>query len=316
MSVEVVLHGPRRAEDDLGLVVEAAHVGPQRLAHDVVGGEEVAEPRQVGVVGSDQGQAQGARDQHGDHAERAGGRGVDHVDGVVLAPAQELEHRRHEERELLVDIEAEAVEGAKDLVPGLADALGAARDHGERPVLRDGEGDERLQHRGHAVDLLDRVGEHGDVRLGRRRPRVEQPAVGQLAVDVAGVGALAGQRGRRQQVGSDQRLRLTERLPGLERLLAEAFAAQVLEAVAHRALPGGLGDGGEALVAQPAADQGAAADDLGGAARRRPAQRAARVATADRWRGPRSVRRAAGCAGPRAPSRGCSSACRGAPACG
>ena len=134
-------------------------------------------------------------------------------------------------------------------------------------------------------------------------------------MDVAGVDALAGQRGRRQQVRGDQRLGLAERLPGLERLLAEALAAQLLEAVAHGALPGGLGDGGEALVAQPAADQGAAADDLGGAARGRPAQRAARAATAGRSPGRRSVRRAAGCAGPRAPSRGCSSACRGAPAC-
>ncbi len=270
---EVVLHGPRGAEHDLGLVVEAAHVRPQGLAHDVVGGKKIAQARQIGVVRGDQRQAEGAGQQDGDHAHRSGRGGVDDVDVVVFAPVQELEHRRHEQRELFVNVEAEPVEGLERLVRRPADPLVAARDHGERPALCLGEGDERLQHCRHAVDLVDRVGEHRHVGLGRRGPGLEQPLLGQVAVNVAGVDALAGERGRRQQVGSDQRLGLAESLPGLERLLGEPRFAQLLEAVAHRTLPRGLGDRGQPFVAHAAAHQGAAADDLGGAAGGRLAQR-------------------------------------------
>ena len=110
--------------------------------------------------------------------------------------------------------------------------------------------------------------------LARRRPGLEQPRLGELAVHVAGVDALTGERGRREQIGPDDGLRQGERLPGLERFAGEALlAVQLLEALPHRALPGRLGDRGETLVARPALDQGAAADDLGDTARRRLAQR-------------------------------------------
>ena len=193
---------------------------------------------------------------------------------LSLAPVQKLEHRRHEERELLVDVEAEAVEGIeRPRGVGLLAPLAAAGDHGERPVLRDGEGDERLKHRRHAVDLLDRVGEHRDVRLGRRRPRIER-APGRRA---RGGRRAAWMRWRASevaarrygaisvwawpsvfQVSSDS---LVKPLPRSSLKLSRTVRSQVVSAIAARR-----------SWRSPPLDQRAAADDLGGAARGRPAQ--------------------------------------------
>ena len=170
----------------------------------MVSGEEEPKARQVGVIRGDEGHVEGAGQQPGDEADRAGRRGVDDIDALGLAPAQRLEDRQQREGEALVHVERVGLDRREDLATGQRRALGAGRDQRERPLVVAGVVDEGAQHRADAVDLLEGVGEHRHAGQRSRRRGGHQPLGGELGSRRRGVPALACMESCCEQVGGKQ----------------------------------------------------------------------------------------------------------------